>query len=90
MLDAFVPSLIIAVSTVVAFVAGRIVGWLAERVRMTRLLRVLVILLSIGVALFFWFSPSSRYALLLPAAFAVGFLAHGGRRFVPGLFDREE
>ena len=89
MLDAFIPSLIIAASTVVAFVAGRLVGWAAARARATRIACALVLLLSIGAALFFWFSPSSRYTLLLPAAFAAGFFMYGGRRMTPGVFDRD-
>lgn len=87
MLDAFVPSLIIVASTVAAFVAGRVVAWFAARTRTTRIVRLIVLLLALGFALFFWVSPSSRYALLLPAGFALGFLAYGGRRIAPGVFE---
>jgi len=89
MLDAFIPSLIIVASTVTAFVVGRGVAWGSARMRITRVARVIVFMVAIGFALFFWYSPASRYALLLPAGFAVGFFLYGGRRMAPRVFDRE-
>lgn len=90
MFESFVPSLVIAASTVVAFVVGRLIAWTAHRTRSFRIVRVLVVLLSIAAAAFFVWSRSSRYALLLPAAFVVGFVTHHSGRIAPGLFDRKD
>lgn len=87
MLESFVPSIIIAASAVGAFAAGRLIGWLAARTRLLRSVRIVVVALSIGVALFFHFSRSSRYALLLPVSFAIGCFTHGRRPIAPGVFD---
>ena len=71
----FWPSIVIALSACAAFAAGRLIAWIASRsARGTRIVRWCVLTASLGAALFFYFSPSSRYALLLPAAFALGFL----------------
>ena len=83
-----VPSLIIAASTVVAFVLGRALAWLVSRwPRSVRPIRIAVLIASVIVALFFYFSPSSRYALLLPVAFAFGHLTYGHSRIAPRVFD---
>ncbi|HEX7707223.1 MAG TPA: hypothetical protein VF701_12260 [Thermoanaerobaculia bacterium] len=79
----------IALATFAAFVIGRL---LALPIRSGRALRIgkgVVIALSALVALYFYFSPSSRYALLLPAAFAFGFLSYRRRKNTT-LFDRNE
>lgn len=90
MIESFIPSLIIAASTVVAFVVGRVMAWATRRTRLFHIVRVLVVLLSIAAAVFFVWSRSSRYALLLPAAFVVGFVTHGSGQVSPGLFDRQD
>ena len=82
------PSLIIAASTVCAFVLGRALAWLVGRwSRRVRATRIAVVVVSVIVALYFYFSPSSRYALLLPAAFALGHLTYGHSRIAPRVFD---
>lgn len=88
MFETFLPSLVIAGSAVAAFAVGRLVAWTASRSGFFRIVRAVAIALAAGVALFFWFSPSSRYALLLPLGFVLGFLTHGRREIAPGLFDR--
>jgi hypothetical protein len=79
----------IALATFVAFVIGRVLALPIRSRRALRIGRGVVIALSAIVALFFYLSPSSRYALLLPAAFAVGFLSRR-RRENTTVFDRGE
>lgn len=87
-IGSWAPSLIIAISTVSAFVAGRVIAWLATRwPRSVRRVRIVTVLVAAAVAAYFYFSPASRYALLLPAAFAFGHLSYGHSRMVPRLFD---
>jgi hypothetical protein len=87
MFETFVPSLIIAASAVAAFAIGRLIAWAASRSRWFGAVRVAAITLAAGAAMFFWFSPSSRYALLLPLGLVLGFLTQGRRAIAPGLFD---
>jgi Na+/melibiose symporter-like transporter len=79
----------IALTTCAVFLAGRLIAWLAPRsARAIQIVRGVVIAVSIMVALYFYFSPSSRYALLLPAAFALGCLTLDRRQTVQ-LFERD-
>jgi hypothetical protein len=86
-IESLVPSFIIGASTVAAFVLGRVLTALAARVTPLRVVRMAVLLIACVAAAFFYFSPSSRYALLLPAGFAAGSLTYARRRFVPGVFE---
>ena len=80
-----VPSLIIVVSTSVAFAIGRVIGWATRR--RARFARVAVVLISLWFAAAVLTGGGSRYALLLPFAFTVGCFSYGRRRFAPGVFD---
>jgi Na+/proline symporter len=79
----------IALATFVAFVIGRVLALPIRSSRAVRIGRGVVIAVSALVALYFYLSPSSRYALLLPAAFAFGFLSRR-RRKNTALFERDE
>ena len=71
--------MIIALSTCAAFAAGSAVGWIARRFpRMRRPVRILALLIAAALAVFFFQSNASRYALLLPLAFAAGVLLAEG------------
>ena len=88
-LESIWPSIVIALSTCGAFAAGRLVAWITRRpARAASVARLCVIVVSVAVALFFYFTPSSRYALLLPIAFAAGFLSFRRKRFAPEIFRR--
>lgn len=77
----------IAASTVSAFVAGRILAWCAARWPGLALpLRILVLTLTALAVVWVLVTPSSRYALLLPAAFALAFFSFGHTRIAPGVF----
>lgn len=87
MSESFVPSVIIALSTSAAFAAGRVVAWAGRRsARATALLRIAVVALSLLAAGYFLVSRSSRYALLLPAAFTAGCLTFERGRVAPQVF----
>ena len=83
--ESFVPSLIIVVSTSVAFAVGRLIGWATRR--RARVLRVGVVVISLWFAGVVLLGSASRYALLLPLALTVGCFSYGGRRFAPGVFE---
>jgi hypothetical protein len=82
--DAFVPSLIIVVSTSVAFAIGRLIGWATRR--RARFVRVGVVLISLWSAGVILMGSASRYALLLPLALTIGCFSYGRRDFAPGVF----
>lgn len=89
MIESWIPSLIIVASTVAAWAAGRALRWVVARYvpRAARRVRTAVIAAAAVVAVWFLATPSSRYALLLPAAFAVAYVS-AGERIAPGVFDR--
>lgn len=84
-LASFWPSVVIALSVSAAFVAGRLAAWLTPP-SARQIVWIVVLVLSLAVAAFFLVSRSSRYAQLLPAAFALGFLSHGRPTIGPGVF----
>lgn len=81
------PSLVIATSTVAAFVAGRLLAALVRRRRTARWMRAAVLMFAVAAAVYFYVTPSSRYALLLPVALAAGHLTFGHARMAPRVFD---
>lgn len=81
------PSVIIAVSAGAAFAAGRLIAWSAAKLRVTAPARIVVLTIAAAVALFFFVSPASRYALLLPSGFAAGFLTLRRKVVAPPVFD---
>jgi uncharacterized membrane protein len=84
----WIPSLQIALSTVAAFAIGRALAWaFSGRPRIARALRAVVLVIALAVAVYFYLSPSSRYALLLPAAFLFGHWSYGHTRMARGIFD---
>lgn len=86
-IESWGPSLTIAASTAAAFAIGRILAWLGARwPRVGRLLRIVVPFVALLAAVYFLVTPSSRYALLLPAAFVLAFLSYGHTRIAPGVF----
>jgi O-antigen ligase len=84
-IESFIPSFIVVVSTSVAFAVGRLIGW-ATRHR-GRFVRAGVVLISLWFAAMVLTGSGSRYALLLPAALTAGCFSYGRRRFAPGIFD---
>lgn len=88
-LASFVPSVVIALSVCMAFVAGRTLAWTARSSRRaTAALRLAAVVIASFAGAYFFVSRSNRYAYLLPVAFVAGCFGRSRRRLAPGVFDQ--
>lgn len=89
MFESWGASLMMALSTVAAFVVGRLLAFVVRRSpRARRRMQIAVLATATLAVVYFLVTPSSRYALLLPAAFAFAFVTYGHARMAPGVFDK--
>lgn len=88
-LSSFIPSVIIALSTIAMFACGRLIAWVTPASHVIEAaVRAVVMFVTLAAFIYFYFSPSSRYALLLPIGFAAGYFSFGRKNVPPGIFER--